>query len=84
MSRAEFEERLLRDEQLRGELDALGILGTRKRHLQAELDQVMEQIRDYVYSLHTEQGAPGTLLAHQLGISPQRVGSLVQEGAARR
>jgi len=79
MSRLEFEARLIEDGALRKELAELEIAGRRVKDLEADVREARTRMHECIYSLRTDYGVPAAFLARQVGLTPQRMGTILQE-----
>ena len=82
MSRADFENRLLHDATLRQGLDDLRELGLRVRALEGKLTDGRQELHRLAYALK-KAGVPNSLVAGLVGVSPQRIGTIMQEQEGR-
>jgi hypothetical protein len=78
MDRTEFEARLLRDPELRQRMEKLEQVAERVRQLQRDLF-VWRQVMQYGIGDLASEGVPLAILAHLVGLSPQRMNSIVKE-----
>jgi hypothetical protein len=77
MNRAEFEARLLRDPELRLQMEKVEKAAKRLRQAQEEL-LIMGAIRDYGIVLLANEGVPLAAIARLVDLTPQRLGVIVQ------
>jgi len=82
MDRTEFETRLLRDPELRLKMEELQTAGETVRDLQERLAIARETMQNMILALDLE-GAPLAVLARLVGLSPQRMNSIVREASAK-
>ncbi len=83
LSRGEFEQQLVDNEELRGYVLRLGEAAREMREMEKRFEKSRAQIHGAIYDL-VELGAPKALLARRVGLSPQRINSIVQEQAKKR
>ncbi len=78
MDRTEFEARLLRDPELRQRMEKLEKVADRVLQLQRDLVLWRKVMRYGIADLASE-GVPLAILAHLVGLSPQRMNSIVKD-----
>jgi hypothetical protein len=83
MNRAEFESRMLRDPELRQKMEALEELAHKVGDLEVQLQMGRMMMQAEILSLGKE-GVPRAALARLVGLSPQRINSIVHEQEAKK
>jgi hypothetical protein len=81
MGRADLERMLLEDEEFRTFLANLREAARTQAEFEAGLDKARRKLHSLIRDLVEKYGIPKAFIARQVGLSPQRINSILKEAA---